>query len=261
MLNDVFTNCARLSLLCGLVGLAACDSEVDDPELIDDSALEADAPDPEFVAYEAEDDQIELLVADDLDDLEPILALETQDPDDLYIESISTGGTGCPDPYTVTPIIASDRKSFLLIFDDMHLAYSQGYATVQNITCSAGIKLHVPSGYQVALATVNTRGYAYLDKGIRARHTSKYFFAGDPIAFSPHATLKGPFDDLYDFTDYVPFESLVWSPCGGSAIFGIQSILNLNAIFNPHGQALFSNDTVDGKFQQLYHLKYKKCYD
>lgn len=191
-------------------------------------------------------------------DLDGAPDAEAPSPEDLYIESISTGGSGCPDPSTVTAIIADDAKSFLLLFDDMYLEYPPG-STIQNKTCSAGIQLHIPGGWQVALATVNTRGYAYLDQGIRARQTSKYFFAGRPLAYAPHTELRGPFDDLYDFTDQIPFESIVWSPCGGSAIFTVQSILNLNARKNPHGQAIFSNDTIDGMFQQVLHWQWQKC--
>jgi hypothetical protein len=254
MLNDSLKGRIQASFFCGLIWLPACDGENVEPELVDDRDAE--------ITHEAVDSEYQVgdVTWDDLATkiVGPVLAFEPEDVDDFYIESISTGGSGCPDSYTVTPVIADDRRSFLLIFDEMFLEYPPG-PRVKNKTCSAGVKLHVPGGYQVALATVNTRGYAYLDKGMRARHTSKYFFAGNPIAFAPHATLKGPFDDLYDFADYVPFESLVWSPCGGEAIFGIQSILNLNAVHNPHGQAIFSNDTIDGQFQQLYHLHWKEC--
>ncbi len=256
---------ALIFAITGLVGVAACDAEPSETEqFVERSQAEIDelleAPDATV-----ESELTRLAAPDGIG--EPILALEPDPyepplpPDllgDFYIEDISTGGTGCPNPYTVTSVISGDRRSFLLLFDEMQIEYPPG-PQIQNKTCSAAISLHVPQGYQLALATVNTRGYAYLDPGIRARQTSKYFFAGYPIAFAPRSALKGPFDDLYDFTDKVPFESLVWSPCGGSAIFGIQSIINVNAKFNPYGTAIFSNDTIDGRFQQLYNIRWREC--
>lgn len=257
MLTNTITKRLEAVVFCGLAVLAGCDGEPVEVEPVDEHSFgpaeSVNLEDPEatedYAEFERTQDPLELTG--------PALSFEG-DPDDVYIESISTGGTGCPNPYTVTPVISDDRKSFLLIFDEMVLEYPPG-PRIQNKICSAGIKLHIPGGWQVALATVNIRGYAYLDKGIRARQTSKYFFAGNPISFAPHATLKGPFDDLYDFTDEVPFQSLVWSPCGGSAIFGIQSVLNLNALGNPHGYGIFSNDTIDGQFRQLFLLQWKKC--
>lgn len=179
-------------------------------------------------------------------------------PEDVYIESIATGGSGCPSPTSVTTQISSDRTTFLLIFDEMILENPPAPA-VKNINCTAGIQLHIPSGWQFSVATVDTRGYAYLSPGIRARQTSKYFFAGIPLGASYHATLVGLHDDIYAFTDTIPFESVVWSPCGGSAIFAIDTSLNLNAVLNPTGLAYFNAETVDGSFQKVLHWTWQPC--
>lgn len=179
-------------------------------------------------------------------------------PSDVYIESISTGGSGCADPDTVTPVIASDKKSFLLIFDEMILQYPPG-PKLKNINCLAGVKLHIPQGWQFSIATVVSRGYAFLENGIRARQTSQYSFAGSPPSTIYHSTLWGPFDNNYEFTDQIPLQSLVRSPCGGSAIFAIDTQLNLNAIQGPNGLGYFNSTEVDGKFTQIFHWEWLPC--
>lgn len=180
------------------------------------------------------------------------------DPNDLYIEEIKTGGPGCKTPDTVSTLISDDRKSFLILYDDMQIR-NPGGPKVKSLSCAAGVKLHVPGGWQVALATVNTRGYLYLDDKLRARQTSNYFFAGKPLGAYAHTQFKGPYDDFYVFSDEIPFESLVWSACGTSAIFGINTTLNLNAVHNPKGEGIFSTDTTDGMFQTLLLWQFRKC--
>lgn len=193
-----------------------------------------------------------------VDPLDPLAA--EPDLNELYIEEIKTNGKGCPkgNPDTVETVISDDKKSFVIIYKDMELVNPPG-PKVKNLSCQAAVKLHIPGGYQVALATVNTRGYLYLDEKIRARETSGYFFAGIPVGAYPHSDIVGPYDDFYEFSDNVPFESLVWSACGTSAIFGINTTLNLNATANPMGQAIFSNNTTDGVFRTILHWQFRRC--
>jgi hypothetical protein len=182
------------------------------------------------------------------------------DLNQLYIEEIASNGKGCPknDPNTVATTISADKKSFVIIYRDMQLDNPPG-PNVKNLSCQAAVKLHIPGGYQVALATVNTRGYAYLDQGIQARETSSYFFAGIPLGAHPHTMMVGPYDGFYEFSDTVPLESLVWSACGTSALFGINTTLNLNAKANPNGQAIFSTDTIDGIFRTELLWQIRSC--
>ena len=196
-----------------------------------------------------------------LSDQSPLLVAPTGGfvtPNDVYIESISTGGPGCPDPSTVTTIISADKTTFLVIYDQMILNNPPGPA-VKNLNCVAGIKLHIPGGWQVSVATVDTRGYAYLSPGIKARQTSQYFFAGQPLGAAYHTLLSGFYDGNYVFTDNIPFTSVVWSPCGESSIFAINTILNLNSVANPNGLAYFNTETTDGKFKKVLHWQWQPC--
>lgn len=179
-------------------------------------------------------------------------------PEDVYIENITSGGPGCPNPSAVSTLISSDKKSFLVIFDSMILEFPPK-PYIKNINCVAGVTVHVPNGWQFTLATVTTRGYAYLSPGLKAKQTSKYFFAGNPLGAMYHSTLNGFFDGQYEFTDLVGITSEVWSPCGASAIFAIDTSLNLNATGNPFGYGLFNAETLDGMLQKIFHWKWQKC--
>nr|WP_293175377.1 DUF4360 domain-containing protein [Nannocystis sp.] len=176
----------------------------------------------------------------------------------MYIEEIKAKGVGCPNDASYESLINADKTSFIIIFKDMLLEHPPGPA-VKTTNCQAAVRLHVPGGWQVSLATVNTRGYAYLEDKIRARQTSSYIFAGVPIGAKYHTELKGYFDDFYDYTDVIPLESVVWSPCGTSAIFGINTTLTLNAVANSKGQGIFNNTDIDGQFQKILHWQWKKC--
>ncbi len=186
------------------------------------------------------------------------------DPNDVYIIGVKTNGKGCPkgDPDTVETTIAEDKKSFVVTFRDMELAYDSmaGKPTKQTTNCQADVSLHVPGGWQVSLATVTTRGLAILDAKHRANQTSTYFFAGNPPQKQYHADIKGPQDGyFYQFTDVIPIESLVWSKCGASAIFSINTSLILDTSQNKKGQAIFNSTSMDAGFEKILQFQWKKC--
>ncbi len=158
---------------------------------------------------------------------------------ELLIESITFNGKGCPndDPNTVKIVISEDKTKFVIIYKDMELTNPPG-PDVKNLSCQTAAKLQVPAGYQVALTAVTTRGYANLADKIEARVMSGSFFAGVPIGSSPQVELAGPHDDFFEFSDKIPADSLVWSACGTSAIFGLGTTLILNAGANPKGAAI-----------------------
>lgn len=183
------------------------------------------------------------------------------DPNDVYILGIKANGKGCPagNPGTVTTTIAEDKKSFVVNFRDMELAYPPG-KPIQTTNCQADVSLHVPGGWQVSLATVTTRGLAILAAKHRANQTSTYFFAGNPPQQQFHTTIKGPQDGyFYQFTDVIPLETLVWSKCGTSAIFSINTSLILDTSKNTGGQAIFNSTSMDAGFEKILQYQWKKC--
>ena len=262
-----------VSLCClALVAISApaCDGAdsdgVDNDNItnVDEQApLDAELPDtPSSPAMPTFADNVDTPVTPQLPDVlelpHDLAALP--DPNSVYIEGIVANGVGCPKdkPGSIVAQISADKKSFIVIFQDMLLSYPPG-PPIKATNCVASVKLHVPGGWQVSVATVNTRGYGFLTEGVSARQTSNYFFAGDPVGYSAHSNLVGPYDDFYVFSDEVPFQSLVWSKCGTSAIFAINTSLLLNALANPWGFGIFNNTDIDGTFRKEFQWQWKPC--
>jgi len=185
-------------------------------------------------------------------------ALELPDPSDVYIENIVASGSGCPTAESVLPVVSPDRKSFVLIFTQMQLINPPPPA-LKFKNCLATVRLHVPQGWQVSLATVNTRGFASLDWGIRARQSSSYFFAGNPQGAQYDSYLAGPYEDNYVFTDQIPISSTTWSACGRSEILVVDTRLFLDATHNRLGDALFNSTNVDSAFRKVFHIEWRPC--
>lgn len=178
------------------------------------------------------------------------------DADSVYIEKITTGGDGCPSPNAVASTISEDRTIFVLSYIKMLLEHPPG-PNVAKVHCKAGVHLHVPKGWQVALTGVTTRGYAYLEHGMVAHQTSNYRIAGVPVGAEYDHELTGPHDDFYDFHDAPG--SRVWSKCGGPGLFALTTTLTLDTSANPEGQAIFNATSSDGQFEKLVHLQWRAC--
>jgi hypothetical protein len=174
----------------------------------------------------------------------------------VYIEKITTGGDGCPSPAAVATTISEDRTLFVLSYIKMLIEHPPGPA-VEKVHCKAGVHLHVPRGWQVALTHVTTRGYAYLEHDVVAHQTASYRLAGVPIGAEYSHALMGPHDDFYQFTDEPA--ATVWSKCGGPGLFAFTTTLTLDTSANPEGQAIFNTTSSDGEFAKVVHLDWRPC--
>jgi len=179
-------------------------------------------------------------------------------PSDVFIQSIQASGSGCRTSDSVVPILSDDQQSFIIIFNDMQLLYPPG-TPLQSISCVAVLNMHVPQGIQISLGTVNTRGFASLDPGHRARHTSRYFLAGNPLGATFTTQLRGPFEDVYQSTDQILLGSSTWSPCGRNVLLAMNTSLFLDTTGNRRGASLFNSDTLDGAFRKVLHVSWRRC--
>lgn len=178
------------------------------------------------------------------------------DADSVHIEKITTGGAGCPSPAAVAVSISEDRTVFVLSYNKMLLEHPPG-PDLAKVHCKAGVHLHVPAGWQVALTDVTTRGYAYLEHDMVAHQTASYRLSGVPVGVEYSHALMGPHDGFYQFTDDPG--SRVWSKCGGPGIFALTTTLTLDTSANPRGQAIFNTTSSDGEFAEHVHLDWRPC--
>ena len=228
---------AILALFAAL-GASACD----DPE------------DPGSLAsLAATDDEHGPGLGDALDRADALEPQETPPPKGFSIKSVTAIGKGCPEPGSVSVLMSADKTAMRIIYHDMVLKKSPGPA-IQTTNCQTALTLAIPAGWQVAPASLTTRGFAHLDKGIKALRNTSIFFAGLPVPLKFETDLEGPINKLLMAMDKVPPDSPVWSKCGTSSILSINNSLVLNAAANPEGVSFFKLHD-----QRLVSWHFKKC--
>lgn len=189
------------------------------------------------------------------------LFAQTPDPDKVYIKRITYAGPGCPHG-SVVHNISVDAKAFTLLFDSFFAEIGpdlpSGHA---KNSCVLKIDLRFPQGWSYTIFDVDYRGYASLDEGVRATHSSKYFYQsnpGDYVRFSRSAV--GPFDDDYLISDSIGLSELVWSPCGRYRALNIETKIALNNSSNSEGYGTITIDSIDGELSHIYGIKWMRCY-
>ena len=178
-------------------------------------------------------------------------------PNEVYLESISYGGTGCPQG-SVGTSFSDDRTVFTLIFDQFVASAGPGVpATESRKACQLFIRLHVPPGFTYAVHTFNYRGYVQLPDGATAEQQSTYyFFPSDGPQRSAGTWFRGPVARDYLVTDVLA-NAAWWPFCGGSSPLVVDSQVRLNVPDSQPGQLTVSS--LDGKARTILSLSYRPC--
>jgi hypothetical protein len=192
-----------------------------------------------------------------LDDADP-----SPDPNSVYVDSISYGGSGCPNG-SVGQSISPDRKSFTLIFDK-YVAYLDGERPPVDArkNCQLSIQMKVPVGWSFAVATVTFRGFAQLSAKLRATQKSIYYFQGELAQVSAGTDLMGPLEGKdYVSSDTIPMETNVWSDCKAIRPLNINTQVRVERLAGaaPDARGQMTTDSIDGKVVQKLALVWKKC--
>lgn len=180
------------------------------------------------------------------------LAAEAQQ---LRLGQPAYGGPGCP-AGSASATVSPDQSALSILFDSYTLE-AGGARRVDRKSCNITIPVEVPSGYSVAVFSVDYRGFNALPRGAQSRLDAEYFWAG---ARGPRIsrTFVGPVNDVYTVTDNLIASTLVWSPCGASVNLRINS--SMMAQSNSRGeQALASVDSADITSGLIYHLQWRRC--
>jgi len=180
-------------------------------------------------------------------------------PADVYIESLTYGGSGCPQG-SVGQSISADRLTFTLIFDNYIATVGPGTPiTNSRRNCQLNIKLHVPQGWAYTVFSADYRGYMYLDPKVKGTHKSIYYFAGDTRQVSTESDFIGPQDKDYLAHDAIGVTSLVWSSCGATAALNVNSQVRIDNSANTNGQGQLTTDSHDGNFQHVLGFQWRRC--
>ena len=160
--------------------------------------------------------------------------------DKLTIGDPDYGGTGCP-AGTASATVSPDGQELSVLFD-------QYVANNGRKNCALTIPLHVPNGFQVAIYTMDYRGY--VAPRTIGKFTTDYFFAGQRSTPSTK-TFRG--ETNYSTRDTIGTMTNVWSRCGDN----LNMRINTGMVASGRGDA--SVDSVDAAAGIIYHIRYRAC--
>jgi hypothetical protein len=99
-------------------------------------------------------------------------AAQGPDPNSPYVQSITYGGTGCPQA-SVGQSLSSDRTVFTLIFDQFVASAGPGVPIGESLkNCQVNVALHVPPGAGDVCLVQDARGFVQLPAGVGALETT-----------------------------------------------------------------------------------------
>jgi len=184
---------------------------------------------------------------------------QTPDPNQIYIISSQTSGSGCPQG-TVSTTLSTDRHVITFGFDSFQTYIGPGTAPADHSkNCQIHLDLHYPGGFQFSVMQATYHGYALMDAGVKGSFISTYFFSQNASATTTtRADISGPIDQVYTKIDNVQQASLVWSPCGTSGIVNANNRITLTSR-NSSASGSLTDDDATVSFQQILLFQWRPC--
>ncbi|NGO70297.1 DUF4360 domain-containing protein [Streptomyces boncukensis] len=182
-------------------------------------------------------------------------------PDDEIVIKIATvNGSGCPKG-TAAVAVAPDNKAFTVTYSDYLAQVGPGSKPTDfRKNCQLNLIMHVPQGFTYAIASVDYRGYAFLNKGASGMSKASYYFQGSSETTTHSHNYDGAYDDNWQATDETDYAHLVWAPCGELRNFNINTELRVNkGTSDPTATSFMTMDSTDGSVSTTYHFAWKKC--
>lgn len=171
----------------------------------------------------------------------------------------SYSGSGCPQDSVA---MGTSPTAFTLLFDSFIAEDGDGVRARENTkVCTVRVPVSVPSGYQIAIDSVDHRGFVSLsDK--RAWGVLKTWFRVKGNMWVTNGSsqadyFRGPLDEDYFRRDLVKKHHRQWSPCGGSFHFDVHTYMHVHAA--RHESALITLDASDGAMSTRYGMEVRRC--
>jgi hypothetical protein len=181
----------------------------------------------------------------------------------LQIGQPQTGGNGCPQG-TVSATVDPSGQAVSFLFDQ-YIAEAGGITgkRLDRKSCNIAIPIQVPNGYSVALLKVDYRGYNLVPVGGQNRFEVEYFWAGSRgprISQTFRApSYNRPLDESFSVTDQLIATTVVWSACGESVNFRINSSMTAQSNSSMQ-QAMAILDSADVSGELKYHFQFRRCW-
>ncbi|MEV0734887.1 DUF4360 domain-containing protein [Streptomyces sp. NPDC050549] len=181
-------------------------------------------------------------------------------PDKIVINVATVNGSGCPQGTTAVAV-SEDNTAFTVTYS-AYLAQVGGNSdpTAFRKNCQLNLVVHVPQGFTYAIASVDYRGFASLQRGASGAQKASYYFQGSSNTASKSHPFNGPYDDNWQATDSTDWAQLVWAPCGVQRNFNINTELRVAAGTSSSSAVSFMTmDSTDGDISTVYHMAWKEC--
>ena len=178
--------------------------------------------------------------------------------DPFFFQSPTFEGSGCPSD-SVQIITASDFQTVSVLFSEYSAATSSK-STFDRKSCNLAVPVDIAPGYSMGIVKVDYRGYVFAPKkSSEADFMAEYFFAGikGPVVKEEYTKYQ---DDIYVSND-VGIASVVWSDCGSSTIFRINTSIMARKDSSDDEDVFITIDTTDMTVTNAftYYVTTKKC--
>ncbi|KAA8612583.1 DUF4360 domain-containing protein [Pyrenophora tritici-repentis] len=161
-----------------------------------------------------------------------------QAPDSFSIKNVVSAGSGCPQG---SIDIEWNENGTLPIYFNKQFTARVGVdktADESRKNCQINLALQFSPGFSFAVFSADYSGWGDLDTGVTGVVKSTYYFSGSQDQTSSALSLSGPFHGGYYKQDNVA--AAVWSPCGGDAMFNVNSEVALTPLATPANGVLAS---------------------
>ena len=183
------------------------------------------------------------------------------DPSKVGIEAVSYAGSGCKaGSVAISP--SQDWTVVTLAFDSYIASIGPGIPFVERRkNCNINFRLHYPQGYSFALYKTDYIGRVDLQDRVNATQESNYWFAGHPPPPPEpiYSRWTGPINENYHLTDTLVGSALVWSPCGASTTFNVNTQVYLDSS-DPTKSGFITTDVIDNKVKTLLGIQWQQCH-
>lgn len=165
------------------------------------------------------------------------------------------GGTGCP-AGSASVSLSPDQSALSVLFDQYVVEAGNG-RSMDRKSCNIAIPVHIPQGYSISVFQVDYRGFNSLPSGARSMFNVEYFFAGSR-GVRQTKSFFGPAANLYELTDNLTAEAVVWSACGADTNLRVNTSMMVQS--NRSGQqAMATVDSADVTAGLVYHVSWRRC--
>lgn len=166
-------------------------------------------------------------------------------PNEVYLHSVTYGGTGCPNG-SVAQSFSNDRTSSILIFDQ-YLASSGSGVPIQEArkNCQLNLNLHVPPGAGNTVVTMEFRGYVQLTAGVAAQRTAIYYKSGEVEQVADGDTFDGPIATDYLGLDDIPLHLNKTAVDGCITVIPVNANTQIRILAPPNTDAQITLDSID----------------